>query len=279
MDKNYTLRECTIDDLPFITDISKNTWDGHDFLEDVFSDWIEDGNFWALESERRVIGTVKISVYPCKTAWLEGLRVHKDYQSKGWGRILYDFTAKKAAELQSNGTVTTAEFATYYLNEESLSLSTRDGFRLEESFTSFSAETDKFEPCAEEEIKQVNDFKLFVEKCGYQKHIPLGWEFVKKCSDTHIWLERKSLMFSYKGMLFLQPKHAFRDIMTPLVPASDYTLTLMPAFSKTARGSNEEYLTVMIPGYSKEMLKELKKIGFNTWHEGKEDDVLVMKKF
>ncbi|MBN1620354.1 GNAT family N-acetyltransferase [candidate division WOR-3 bacterium] len=278
MPERYLIRECRKEDMPFISDISKNTWDGYDFLEDVFEEWLEDGNFWVLEHKGSVIGTVKISLYPCKTAWLEGLRVHKNFQKHGFGRVLYDFTAKKTAELIESGKAQNAEFATYYLNEESLSLSTRDGFDRAETFTSLSAKSQNFKSCPENQIKLSHDFEYFTENCSYKKYIPVGWEFVKKCSDTPLWLRKKTFLYDFGGKFFIQPRRAFKDIFTPLEPSKEYVLGLIPAIAERALKSEEEYMSVMVPSYSKELLETLRKEGFNTWEEGREGDVLVMRK-
>ncbi|MBN1151491.1 GNAT family N-acetyltransferase [candidate division WOR-3 bacterium] len=278
MDKDFLIRECRKEDMPFIADISENTWEGHDFLDEIFDEWLKDGNLWVLETQNKVIGTVKISFYPCQTLWLEGLRVHKNSQGRGWGRILYDFTAEKVRQILSSGKIQSAEFATYYLNEESLSLTTRDGFAAAEYFTSISSESKKFKPCGKDSVSISEDFELFVEKCGYNDHIPLGWEFVKKCGDTSGFLKKKAKLFRFEDKYFIQPKHAFKDIFTPLEPTGSYSMSILPAVSLIAGNSGEDYISMMVPEYSKEMAESLSKVNFKVWEEGKENDVLVMKK-
>lgn len=74
-------RRLTHNDYEDIVDISKDIWDGTDYLPLVFHEWVDDGGCFlgAVDIEKKkVIGVGKFSILHDKSGWLEGLRVHKD---------------------------------------------------------------------------------------------------------------------------------------------------------------------------------------------------------
>ena len=90
------IRDIRNSDRKEIKNIAKVTWEGFDYLDKVFDLWLKDGNFFALEVDKKVIGSVKMTYFPEGVIWLEGLRVHRDFQKKGYGKILYNFINEKA---------------------------------------------------------------------------------------------------------------------------------------------------------------------------------------
>lgn len=69
-----------------VEEISSEIWEGHDYLPKVFNDWVADGGFYKGVLEGKVIGVDKYTRHSEKVIWLEGLRVHPDYQKRGYGR-------------------------------------------------------------------------------------------------------------------------------------------------------------------------------------------------
>jgi len=59
------IREAKPEDRPFIEEIARLTWGGEDYLARVFDEWLGD-NFYVLEIEGKVIGTVKMTLLPEK---------------------------------------------------------------------------------------------------------------------------------------------------------------------------------------------------------------------
>ena len=89
-----------------ICDISKDIWEGNDYLPSVFHKWIKSPGYFlgAVDTEKnKVIGVGKYSILHDKTGWLEGLRVHKDYRglkiARGISEGLLEI-AKKDAEIE-----------------------------------------------------------------------------------------------------------------------------------------------------------------------------------
>lgn len=83
------LRDAVGGDLSEVTEFADETWDGWDFVPDVWDDWLEEGVTLVAETDGMVVGTVH-AVTRGDEAWLEGLRVHDDYRREGVGSALLD---------------------------------------------------------------------------------------------------------------------------------------------------------------------------------------------
>jgi len=62
------IREARPEDKPFIEEMASLTRGGADYLARVFDEWLEDGGFYALEVDGRVIGTAKLTL-SCPERW------------------------------------------------------------------------------------------------------------------------------------------------------------------------------------------------------------------
>jgi GNAT superfamily N-acetyltransferase len=109
---------------------TRTTWDGWDYLPDVWAAWLEahDGAVFAAEAAEtgpgRPIAVGRVALLSASEAWMEGLRV--DPAIRGHGVA----TAFQAAELswaQAQG-ATVVRYATGETNEASLHLGARHGF-------------------------------------------------------------------------------------------------------------------------------------------------------
>ncbi len=80
-------RELTPDDVPAIKDISKDIWDGDDYIPYVIQDWLQDKNCMNYgtfidEAKTELIGFGRVKSYDKDIAWLEGGRIKVSYQGK-----------------------------------------------------------------------------------------------------------------------------------------------------------------------------------------------------
>ena len=73
-------RKLTKKDVPAILDISRDIWEGDDYIPNVIYDWLDDreslnyGVFSELNF-KNLIGFGRVKVYDYNLAWLEGGRV------------------------------------------------------------------------------------------------------------------------------------------------------------------------------------------------------------
>jgi GNAT superfamily N-acetyltransferase len=73
--------------------LTRDIWDGNDYVPDVWDDWLADpeGLLAVAEYGGRVVGLVKLSRKGSWDWWLEGLRVHPLYQGRGIASHMHDY--------------------------------------------------------------------------------------------------------------------------------------------------------------------------------------------
>ncbi len=123
-------RDLTEKDIPAILDISKDIWEGDDYIPDVIERWLNEddklvyGAF--LEEEmKELIGLGRVKMFSNGVAWLEGGRVKITHQKKGIGRDLMKYAIDYA--IQAGAKV--AQYDTSSRNFGSLSLAKFHGFK------------------------------------------------------------------------------------------------------------------------------------------------------
>jgi len=263
------IREARAEDRPFIEEIARLTWGGEDYLARVFDEWLRDGHFYVLEVDGKVIGTAKLTLLPGKVGWLEGLRVHPDYRGRGYGRKLHGFMLELGERLAHEGKIEALEFATYFLNRESIAMAKRDGFSITAKFFTLGAKVSAFEP--EEPVmieSSLEDLTLGV--------IPAGWKFLCRSHESLEWLKAKAEFYDINGFRFLVPKEG--TTFTPLDVGLATLKALLPAMAWVARERGWEEFDLMLPSGVKPLLPGLKRLGLFLWDETEEPNVLVFRK-
>ncbi len=73
------------------------TWEGEDYLPQVWDDWLADpaGLFVAAELRGRVVGLGRLTDLGEGEAWLEGLRVDPELQGRGIASRIHDFLLER----------------------------------------------------------------------------------------------------------------------------------------------------------------------------------------
>ncbi|ASJ07564.1 GNAT family N-acetyltransferase [Thermococcus pacificus] len=266
---NPIIREARPEDRPFIKEIARLTWGGEDYLARVFDDWVKDGNFYVLELEGKVIGTAKLTLLPGKVGWLEGLRVHPDYRGRGYGRMIQNFMIDLGRRLAEQGKIEALEFATYFLNRESIAMARKDGFSVMARFFNLGARVEDFQPEKPNPVELgMNDLTLGI--------IPLGWKFVHRSEEALEWLREKGEAYEVNDFKFL----ATRDgaTFTPLSTGLGCIRAMLPAMAWVAREKGREEFDLMLPGGMKPVLPGLRRLGLFLWDETDEPNVLVFRK-
>lgn len=85
-----TLRQGTYRDKEQILEISKNVWEGNDFILRTIDTWLdpESGKILVVEKEGEIRAFAKMSYLTEKDYWLEGLRVKEKYRGMGYANLL-----------------------------------------------------------------------------------------------------------------------------------------------------------------------------------------------
>jgi len=263
------VRLCKRDDKKYIDDITQHTWEGGDYLSNVFEEWLNDGYFYVAVEEERVIGTAKLSILPEKTGWLEGLRVHPDYRGRGIGKLINDFMVDKAKKLRDSGIIDYIEFSTYYKNVESLHMGKKSGFKIVERFYVLDRKRG-------EEIKKPKETKLTINDfVNYGNYIPSGWKFVKKTEDGVGRLKEKARPFlAEKYKFYLTGEESTFSILELSKDSINAFIPYLNFLSK-----NVENYELMIPEKWGARIPLLRKKGFFFWEEPEEPNVYILRYF
>ncbi len=265
------LRDVVPADIPGLADISRNTWDGDDYLESVTADWIADGGFVAGEIDGTLFGCYKISTMPGPVAWLEGLRVHPAFRGRGLGRLLAEDSFARALRMRESGEVDQVEFETYYHNSESIAIASSRGFEIVEKFSLLFLPVD---PDAGEPGSQPVPL-LAGDLVPYGGRVPLGWKaFLNSprlpgllgasCSTR----ESDGLRFFSKpgGSLFTLCSSSLSD------PAG-----AGEAIAREAKASGSDTAEIMVPESMHSVHDALRRAGWSYWEDPPEPNAWVFR--
>lgn len=123
-------RELTIEDIPAIKEISKDIWEGDDYIPYVIDEWLKDQksmNYGTFKDayKTKLIGFGRVKLYDNELAWLEGGRISVSYQGQGIGKKQLGY----AIEYATKSGVKVVQYDTASDNLASISLAKYYGFK------------------------------------------------------------------------------------------------------------------------------------------------------
>ncbi|MCK5784919.1 MAG: GNAT family N-acetyltransferase [Candidatus Sabulitectum sp.] len=264
MKTKMKIREATAVDLEDLALISRATWDGHDYLENVSGEWIMQKGFFVGELAGRVIACGKITTMPGKVAWLEGLRVHTDFKKKGYGRFLSDAILQIARERLKAGQFKSIEFSTYITNKESIGMAEKQGFKTTELFHVINLEN----PPLQNSTVSLKKFYPSPEDFSfYPEHAPCGWKYINhRSTDSMKWMLRNAEFWQVgTGAKFLTAKRGSE--ISPLAAAIDDPDGFIQGVFAFAEKKRLDYLEIMIHDSHKDILNKAVSNGFSYWDD------------
>jgi GNAT superfamily N-acetyltransferase len=97
---DLTLRPVRPADRERVLEITRDVWDGHDYLPRVFDDWVADAAaaFQAVEVDGVVVGVQRMRPYAEGLVWYEGLRVASSHRRQGIARAMLESAIVEARE-------------------------------------------------------------------------------------------------------------------------------------------------------------------------------------
>ena len=80
-------------DTPDVMELTRTIWDGEDYVPHVWADWMADasGVLAVAEYGPRVVGLGKLTRLGEDEWWMEGLRVHPQYEGRGIASRLHEY--------------------------------------------------------------------------------------------------------------------------------------------------------------------------------------------
>jgi GNAT superfamily N-acetyltransferase len=180
-------RELEAKDIPAIREISKDIWEGEDYIPTVIEEWLLDKNSYNYggfsdKEKRNLIGFGRVNFFS-EIAWLEGGRVKKSLQKQGIGRELMRHAIEYAKKAGSK----IAQYDTSSENKGSLALADYFGFREKDSMHVLELDL---------ESRELNfnniDSKIGIQELSYDQVFPIykkiedgpreelniGWSFI-----------------------------------------------------------------------------------------------------
>ena len=199
-------RKLGTEDIPTINDISKDIWEGGDYVPNIITRWLEDDNClnyggFANNEMTEMIGFGRVKFFPNGIAWLEGGRVKSSEQKKGIGRELMRYAIDYAREYGSKY----AQYDTASENEGSIALARYFGFKRKKSMECVVCETKNLKILNEKqtplELRKLNaeqakkDYKNY--DIGPGSEINIGWSYI---SSEYI-KDQGSSWFTYEDAI------------------------------------------------------------------------------
>jgi GNAT superfamily N-acetyltransferase len=262
------IRAADYSDLPRLAEISRNTWEGSDYLERVAASWISQGGLFVGTVDGVAVGTVKVTRLPAGVIWLEGLRVHPEHRSKGYGRHLVAYAAGLGRRAIESGEAETMEFATYVHNTESIAIASGLGFRAVEGFyiLTHPGRTDAGAAVAAAESPER-------ELSAMGPHLSAGWTFVRNTADGRRWLLDRTDARRCGRATFLVQRAG--NCFVPLPAGLDFPGPLLDGIAAEARSRRLADHHVVIPEARRGLVRTLFEAGYESWEELEGPNMLV----
>ena len=83
-----------------IVELTRDVWDGHDYIPRVFDEWVSEAGaeFQAVEVDGEVVGLQRMRPYAPGLVWYEGLRVASTHRRRGIARSMLQSAIDEARE-------------------------------------------------------------------------------------------------------------------------------------------------------------------------------------
>lgn len=273
-------RKLTHDDYEDIVDISKDIWDGGDYLPSVFHKWVDDKGIFLGGVDidnNKVVAVAKLSILFDGSGWLEGLRVHTNYRGQKLGKRITEETLKRATEALQNGFINKIAFATHINNIESKTMMEKLNFQLKETQTLAIKNISSLDSNISIEDFNIESWDITFEEFKNHLYIkrrngllPLAFVFEEvtvelyeslKANNSFVKINGHYGLFKYKGEAnFIAMEDTFEGINTFM----DYYLL------NYKESGAQEIFTPVCP-QDKILIEKLKSYGYTSWSDWKPD--------
>ncbi len=171
-------------DTPAILDLTRHIWNGHDYIPVVWQDWLADAEGFLAVAEygRRIVGMGKLTRLEEDEWWLEGLRVHPDFEGRGFATHIHRYLMQRWQAL-GKGVIrlaTASKRIAVHRICAKLGFQKVAEFSAYEKRTETGGETAHFTPIQPEEVEIALDLALASDLLPLCFHlIDLGWQWAR----------------------------------------------------------------------------------------------------
>jgi len=283
-------RDLTKKDIPAILDISKEIWEGDDYIPDVIERWLNDKDNLAyggfLEEEmKELIGLGRVKMFPNGVAWLEGGRVKITHQKQGIGRDLMKYAIDYSIQVGAK----IAQYDTSSRNFGSKSLAKFHGFKEKKRMEVLECDVNKLK-LKEYKFSDIREISNEEAKKVYQRmdigpgdEINIGWSYIPLSSledKNSVWLTNSQAILQKRdmGSRDLPEKPSEREIWIIVYGTPEAIIDLISYTLSFEIDKNE--IDVVELYCKAEVVKYVKELGFEdpSWEEEPVAVVLYEKK-
>ena len=283
-------RDLTKKDISAILDISKDIWEGDDYIPDVIERWLNDKDNLAygafLEEEmKELIGLGRVKMFPNGVAWLEGGRVKMTHQKQGIGRNLMKYAIDYA--IQAGARV--AQYDTSSRNFGSKSLAKFHGFEEKKRMEVLECEVNKLQP-REYDFSDIREISNEEAKKTYSRmdigpgeEINIGWSYIPLSSledKNSLWLTNsEAILQKIDIQSHTQPENPRENEVWIIVYGDPLAVCKLISYTLNFEINKDEIDLIEL--YCKtEALEYIKELGFKdpSWEDEPVAVVLYEKK-
>ncbi len=283
-------RNLTEKDIPAILDISKDMWEGDDYIPYVIEEWLlEEGNLaygaFLEEEMKNLIGFGRVKMFPNGVAWLEGGRVKITHQKKGIGRDLM----KYAIDYAIHAGAKVAQYDTSSNNLGSKSLARFHGFIEKKRMEVLECKINELKESRSEisEIKKINneEAKQIYKKMdiGPGDELNIGWSYIPlpylEDNDAIWWTIPKAILQKIDIKKSDQTEKPRENEIWIIAYGDPLAICNLLSYTITHKINKKEFDLIIL--YCKvEAVKYVKELGFQEvfWEEKPEAVVLYEKR-
>ncbi len=267
--------------------ISKDIWEGDDYIPQIFDDWVADpyGEFVGLFEEDTLIAFGKMTYLTPTDVWLEGLRKDQNSEVKGIARYFTEYYLKILSQRHD---LTSIRFATYFENYGSIVPAERCGFK-----RMLTCSLKNIEIKRKEKIKifpniiheiSYNEFKDYILTSSYLKKcknlLSKGWVLYttteQMLADFYAKKQFGVLVENgiIKGLILFSEIYYAYTFWISFLEAENSLIrdSLLNFAKKTAQDRKKSEIQILIPE-DNELLAWIEGNGFTSWDRN--NDFLV----
>jgi len=156
MSEEFTVEKITHDDKEEVLELSSHIWEGHDYIPGVFDEWVEDGGFYSGKLDGKIIAVDKFTDQGDGVIWLEGLRVHPEYQGKGYATKMVNGLMEKVDELDYS----TLRFMTTASKEPVKKMADDRGFDIKQVYKYLLMDKERLSVMVKNDLPEVERAKV-----------------------------------------------------------------------------------------------------------------------
>ena len=282
-------RDLTNEDIPAILNISKDIWEGDDYIPDVIERWLNEKDHLAygtfLDKEmKELIGFGRVKMFSNGVAWLEGGRVKVSHQKKGIGReqlkYAIDYAIKAGARV--------AQYDTSSRNFGSLSLAKFHGFKekkrmevLESEFNEIILKEYDFSDIrkiSNEEAKKIYK-KMDI---GPGDELNIGWSYIPLTNledKNSLWLTNSDAILQKIDISSKSLPEKPRENEVWIVVYGDPAAASQLISYTVEHELNKNEINIVAVYCQVEALKTIKEMGFKNPYWNNEDEPIAVVLF